>query len=209
MPDSLAQWHMEIGYFSNYSSKHLYPSISLNTRDISYKFAFSRFSSIIFFVFFFILSMSIVYAKVYFSIFLYKVKYTRVYFSWYAIYNFCYVVLLHARYYIYIILLCGDVELNSGIKPNSSKCFSICHWNLNSITSHSFIKVSLLSAYNTVHNFDIICISQSSLNSQICSNDDKLSIPGCNMFSANHPSDNPRRWVWLQKTDLRCSYVIK
>ena len=43
--------------------------------------------------------------------------------------------------------------------------------------SHSFITVSLLSAFNTVHNFDIICISEPYLISQKFSNDDKLSIP--------------------------------
>ena len=83
------------------------------------------------------------------------------------------------------------MELNLGPKPSSSKCFSICHWNLNSITSHSFIKVSLLS----FHNFGIICISESYLNSQIFSNDDKLSIPGYIMFRVDHPSDNQRRGV--------------
>ena len=85
--------------------------------------------------------------------------------------------ILYATYYIYIILLCGDVELNPGPKPNANKCFFICHWNLNSITSHSLLKVSLLLAYNAVHNFHIICISESYLNSRIFSNDDKLSIP--------------------------------
>ena len=56
--------------------------------------------------------------------------------------------------------------------------------------SHSFITVSLLSAFNTVHNFDIICISEPYLISQKFSNDDKLSIPGYHMFRADHPSDN-------------------
>ena len=138
--------------------------------------------------------MSILYAKFYFSSFSYKVKYTRVYFSRYIISNICDIVLLCARYYIYIILLCGDVKLNPGPKLNSSKCFSICHWNLNSITSHSFIKVSLLSAYNVVHNFAIICISESYLNSHMFTNDDKLSIPGY-MLRADHPSDNRRGGV--------------
>ena len=195
MPVSLAQWRMEIGYFSNYSSKHLRPNILPNIRDISYKSAFSQFASIILSCIFFILSMSIVYAKFYFSSFLYKVNHTRIYFSRYIISNFCYIVLLYVMYYIYIILLCGDVELNPGPKPNSSKCFSICQWNLNSITSHSLIKVSFLSAYNAVHNFDIICISESYLNSQIFSNGDKLSIPGYNTFRADHPSDNRRGGV--------------
>ena len=90
------------------------------------------------------------------------------------------------------------MELNPGPKANANKCFFICHWNLNSITSHSLLKVSLLLAYNAVHNFHIICISESYLNSQIFSNDDKLSIPVYNMFRANHPSDNRRGGVYYK-----------
>ena len=54
-----------------------------------------------------------------------------------------------------LLQLSGDIELNPGPKPNSCKSFSICHWNLNSITSHNFIKVSLLTADNSIHKFDI------------------------------------------------------
>ena len=55
-----------------------------------------------------------------------------------------------------LLQLSGDIELNPGSKPNSCKSFLICHWNLNSITSHNFIKVSLLTAYNSINKFDII-----------------------------------------------------
>ena len=39
------------------------------------------------------------------------------------------------------IIPCGDIETNPG--PQSKRCqeFSICYWNLNSIATHSFIKV--------------------------------------------------------------------
>ena len=65
-----------------------------------------------------------------------------------------------------LLRLSGDIELNPGPKPNSCKIFSICHWNLNSITSHNFIKVSVLTAYNSIHKFDIICLSETYLNSE-------------------------------------------
>ena len=39
-----------------------------------------------------------------------------------------------------LLQLSGDIELSPGPKLNSCKSFSICHWNLNSITSHNFIK---------------------------------------------------------------------
>ena len=149
MPVSLAQWRMEIWHFSNYSSKHLLPNILPNIRDIIHKFAFSQFASITLFCIFFILSTSIVYAKFYFSSFLCKVNYTRVYFLRWIISNFFYIALLYVKYYIYIILLCEDVELNPGPKPNSSKCFSICHWNLN-ITSYKSLFYRFIMQFITL-----------------------------------------------------------
>ena len=46
-----------------------------------------------------------------------------------------------------IIRLSGDIEENPGPKCNSNQSFSICHWNLNSITAHNYLKKSLLRAY--------------------------------------------------------------
>ena len=55
------------------------------------------------------------------------------------------------------LLLIGDVELNPRPtkKRNSWFNFSICHWNLNSLTAHNFEKVNLLEARNTVNKFRI------------------------------------------------------
>ena len=58
-----------------------------------------------------------------------------------------------------LLQITGDIELNTSPKPNSCKSFSICHWNLNSITSQNFIKASLLTAYNSIRIFDIICLT--------------------------------------------------
>ena len=49
-----------------------------------------------------------------------------------------------------ILLTCGDVELN----PGPRRCdfcynFSICNWNLNSMTAHNLKKINLLEAYTT------------------------------------------------------------
>ena len=43
-----------------------------------------------------------------------------------------------------ILFVCGYVELNP-VPKNRNSCynFSICHWNLNSITAHNFAKVNL------------------------------------------------------------------
>ena len=50
-----------------------------------------------------------------------------------------------------LILLSGDIKTSPGSTRSSRKCFSICHWNLNSITALNFAKLSLLTAYNLVH----------------------------------------------------------
>ena len=98
-------------------------------------------------------------------------------------------------------MLCGVVELNPGPtkKRNSWFNFSICHWNLNSLTAHNFEKVNLLEAYNTVNKFDIICLSESFLNSSILTENNNPKINGYKMVKADHPNNIKRGGV--------CAYV--
>ena len=64
--------------------------------------------------------------------------------------------------WLYLILTerSGDIEHNPGPKSNSSESFSICHWNLNSISAHNFIKISLLKTYIATHKLDVLCLSE-------------------------------------------------
>ena len=57
----------------------------------------------------------------------------------------------HTWLYLIISNISGDIEKNPGAKPNLCQSFSVCHWNLNSISAHNFLKLSLLRAYTTVH----------------------------------------------------------
>ena len=107
------------------------------------------------------------------------------------------IFVVYPLYHNRFIRLSGNIELNPGPKPSSFKCFSICHWNLNSITSHDFLKVTLLTAYNVMHKFDVICIFKSYLNSDTSSNDNNLNIPGSNMSRADHPPGNRRGRVCI------------
>ena len=63
--------------------------------------------------------------------------------------------------YIILISLRGDLQLNPGPKDKSSSAF----WNLNSITAHSYAKISLLEAYNAAQKFDVLCVSETYLDS--------------------------------------------
>ena len=87
---------------------------------------------------------------------------------------------------------CSDVEINPGPKTISQQGFSICHWNLNSIFAYNFAKIFLLAAYVAIHKFDIICISETCLDSSIPSNNDNLDINGYNLVSSDHPSNTKR-----------------
>ena len=49
------------------------------------------------------------------------------------------------------------------------------------MSAYMFTKVSLLSAYISVHKFDIICFSETYLNSEIPSDDENLEIAGYNL----------------------------
>ena len=91
-----------------------------------------------------------------------------------------------------IIRLSGDIEENPGPKRNS---FSICHWNLNSITAHNYLKVSLLRAYISLHNFDVVCISETYLDSTTALDDENLHIAGYNLLRADHASNSKRGGV--------------
>ena len=65
----------------------------------------------------------------------------------------------------------------------------MCHSNLNGVTSHNFAKIQSLIAYNCIHKFEIICLSESYLNSEILSSDSNLQILGYNFARIDHPSN--------------------
>ena len=81
-------------------------------------------------------------------------------------------------FYSRLIELSGDVEKNPGPNSKLDQSFPICHWNLNSIAAHNFSKIQSLIAYNCIHHFDIICLSETYFNSDISCDNENLDIPG-------------------------------
>ena len=96
-----------------------------------------------------------------------------------------------------LIIVSGDVEVNSGPKNSVNECLSICHWNLGSISAHEYSKLFLLKAYISVHKFDIICLSETYLDSTVPLDDDNLIISGYNLIRSDHPSNTKRGGVCL------------
>ena len=94
--------------------------------------------------------------------------------------------------YSLLILLSPDTERNPGPTRASTSKILICHWNSNSISTHNYIKLLLLKAYIAIHKSDIICSSETYLNSSTTSNDDNLAISGYKLICSDHPSNNKR-----------------
>ena len=63
------------------------------------------------------------------------------------------------------LFICGNVELNPAPKNTKSYYFSLFHWNIKSLPPHDFSKLSLMEAYSTNHKFNMICLSETYLDS--------------------------------------------
>ena len=74
-----------------------------------------------------------------------------------------------------------------GPRPNPCPSFSICHWNLNSLTAHNYLEVSLLRAYVAIRKFDVVCLSETYLNSFNLSDDHNFNLLGCNVAMGQSP----------------------
>ena len=97
-----------------------------------------------------------------------------------------------------LLCACDDIETSPGPKYSS---LTFCHWNSNGLTASDSIKISLLQAYILQHNHDIMCLSETFLNSSIESNDDRISIDGYNLIRSDHPSDPKRGGVCIYYTE--------
>ena len=64
--------------------------------------------------------------------------------------------------------------------------------------AHNFIKVSLLDTLAVTSDFDIICLTETLLDSSIDNDDDdRISIPGYNLLRTDHPSNTKRGGVCI------------
>ena len=92
-----------------------------------------------------------------------------------------------------LLILSNDVELNPGSKKdNSKRNFSIAQWNLNNVAAQDFIKLSQLEAYNSMHSYDFICLSQTWLDSTTSIDFNDLSLNGYNSHRVDDP-DNVKK----------------
>ena len=89
----------------------------------------------------------------------------------------------------------ADVEINPGPKKKETRFFSCLHWNVNSILAYN--KQSLLEAYNTIHQYNILSISEIYLDSSVSLDNTTLSISCYNFAWSDHPSHFKRDGICL------------
>ena len=88
-----------------------------------------------------------------------------------------------------LLMVCsGDIEINP--VPKTKNQISFYHWNLNGLAAQNFNKISLLQALSVTHDYDIICLSDTFLDSSISNEDERVNIEGCNLLRASHPKQS-------------------
>ena len=193
MPVSSNQYRGEIGSFSNWSTSQI-TEMTISLFNILMNFTKNALVYIILLV------------NMIFLTLLDQFSSCNIIYLWNFMTHLCYCRLLTSFLAIFlgkfdVIMLCGDIELN-WIQINSSQSFSICHWNLNSIAAHNFSKVSLLSVYNKIHNYDIICLSETYLNHNTLFNNDNLKILGYELIRVDHPLNQKRGGIYIYITKI-------
>ena len=86
----------------------------------------------------------------------------------------------------------GDIEVNPGPEKNCPTSFSFCHWNLNSLIAHNYVKLSSLEVYNSVYKHDVIRLSETYLDNSVPSDESDLNFPGYKLVRADYPGNVKR-----------------
>ena len=101
----------------------------------------------------------------------------------------CSIILNQLGFWISLVELTLNLRLQHGgieTNPVPSKSFflyfTFCDWNLSSLPSHNYAKVSLLQAFTAIHNFELICQSEVYLDSSIAIYEKSYNIVGYSMF---------------------------
>ena len=96
-----------------------------------------------------------------------------------------------------LLIRCGDIETNPGPNNLLGQSFSVCQWNLNGIAAHNYVKLSMLEAYNAVYKYDVICLSETFLDSSHSNDDQSLNFQGYKMIRADHPNNTKHGGVCM------------
>ena len=95
---------------------------------------------------------------------------------------------------IILIILSDDVHLNPGPQFQNN-FFNFMSWNVNSLAKENFQRVRLIEAHNSIFNYDLISICETSLDDTVELHETLLN--GYTFVSANNPANNRHGGVGL------------
>ena len=98
---------------------------------------------------------------------------------------------------VILLVLSGDIETFPDPEPGHSNSFFFCHQSLNGIADHNFLKMFLVRAYNAIHRFNVICLSETYLESSYHTDDHQLAFPRYNLIRADNPNNIKRGGVFI------------
>ena len=189
---SITLWRAEIGQFYH----RAYSSTKISVSSFSFQSSCPK--SIPLYILIFLIGIFSCDFNMVFQVLL-TTKKNFLYFIFLKFYNFvCYfheyigIHILNERYYLYqvyvflsiVLFQSGDIEANPGPMLSSNQCLSVFYWNLNSLSVYNFVKKDLLIAFNSIHTFDIICLSETYLDSSYALDNKDLQIGSYIMIRA-------------------------
>ena len=187
MPINLDQYRETVGAFnSRLHCKSIYINISIRKVDVLPISSCPFLSILLTFSMFLLFSKSFCFRILLKNIIkIINILLLIIIFHFYALVTYVF----HIWLYLILTKRNRDIQQNPVPKSNSFQSFSNFHWNLNSISTHNFIKISHLKTYIATHKLDVICLLETCHNSSIFNDDDSFEIPCYDLFRADHPSN--------------------
>ena len=93
----------------------------------------------------------------------------------------------------------GDIKVNPGPKKAAVEYFLCYHWNVNRLAAHNYKKVSLLEAYNALHHYDLMCVSETYLDSSISIDEKDIAIKGYSLVWQTTQVTRNKEFVFIIK----------
>ena len=106
------------------------------------------------------------------------------------------------REYLRILLLIRSSDIETNPSQRKQSCLKFFHWNLYELEALDFIKLQLIGTYIVTNNFDIVCLSETFLDSSIPNDDNRINIAGYSLLRADHPSNTKKGGVCVYYKDF-------
>ena len=91
--------------------------------------------------------------------------------------------------FLLFLLQHGDIESNPGPEKEQIKSISCCHWNVHSLLAQNMCKISQIEAYNSLYNYDFLCISETYFDYSVLQGHINSQLNGYQRIRADHLVD--------------------